>query len=56
MAELNAAIQLKLIEIAESTANIVAKGMSFPTQEAESDFWIKSFGDTYKKLVQAIAE
>ena len=56
MAELDAAIQLKLVEIAESTANTVAKGMSFPSQEAESDFWIKNFGDIYKKLVQAIAE
>ena len=56
MAELNAAIQLKLMEIAESTTNAVAKGMSFPSQETESDFWIEKFGGTYKRLVQAIAE
>ena len=56
MAELDAAVQLKLIEIAQSTANTTAQDMSFPSQEDEADFWIKKFGDLYKKLVKAITE
>ena len=56
MAELDAAVQLKLIEIAQSTANTTVQDMSFPSQEDEADFWIKSFGDLYKKLVKAITE
>ena len=56
MAELNGAVQLKLIEIAQSTANATVQDMSFPSQEDEAEFWIKNFGGLYKKLVQAIAE
>lgn len=56
MAELDTAVQLKLIEIAQSTANTTVQGMSFPSQKDEADFWMKNFGDLYKKLVQAITE
>ena len=56
MAELDIEIKLKLIEIAESKANVTSNGMGFQSEEEELEFWINNFGNIYKKLINAIIE